>query len=504
MGTESEGCEPVPGPETPESPEICEAAEIPEPREVIIENIPPTPDGGEAVGVYDPSVVSADGVHWLTFSRVRMVPEGIPRSLVDVMLARRDGDRWVYVATLVEGTVTPRGADGLIDDVLALNETASIVYDPEDTDPARRWKLYWLRGYFEKQPIRWTLQCHVISMKAAASPAGLAEAPESALFELEDSSTLEDPWSTLCDATYDINEVRGDSVVDIVGFGEPSVTAGPNGLTMVLHGATGGFAYNELFTITSTDRNSWEYEATQLTQADAESFGYFLFSAGELAEIDDANGERKRYLLTSPLVETEGILLRASYRGVFAFELQDGVIRRDEAGLPIVSRYIPALYDDGVGGGQSTYDPDVPAEIGMLMAQAVPGRDPTFWIFELGQPPMPAVHAYAPLAGYVGPGDGDAAEASCEGFTIALDSDSDVAGQSVALSMSVIGVVNDLTFSLNDEPFDVSVAPDGTTCVIVDADQMRVGFDLLEVRPAYADTDFAVGELTITPNGECL
>lgn len=494
----------------------CHDQAVPRAQEIAIDGIPPVAGN---VGVFDPSAASSETEHFLAFSRIRFLDDGTfpPRTTADIMIAQRVGDAWHYMATAAEAITTEDGEPGPLGDVRTQHETPSLVYDPWDPDPQRRWKLFWLLLYQERRAVEpvtdWHNLCNIVAYKAAPTPAGLASAPLHQAITITDFSVFPPPLSTYCVAEHDINVIHDQGSQVFFGVFEPGILAGPDGLTMVLDGWGFEFSFNELFTIVSNDHaHSWNFQATQVTTADAAARGDLYYTAGTVDEDVDRSGTVRQFLLTSPVVDPAPEPA-PSYRGVLAFELVDGQVQRDGLGQPIVYRHILNLFNEDVGGGQSSYDLGLAGEGGLFMAQWIRIILPGFGraaIFSVADRLIPRYHRVLPATTYYGHGVSWATE-SCDTAAFAIDvpGADDIVGTDVQLTFTLydMDTTDEVHLFINGTsiPLSYSVADEGFSqaCVMVPAALLRQGIDMAYFESQAFPDSYAVGAIEVTAGGVC-
>lgn len=308
-----------------------------------------------AYGVYDPSVeYDQDGTGWLAYSAMDRV------GYVHTHLARSTdhGKTWHKVKEInlakqgtFKGTETIEG--------VWRHETPSLVYDPDDPEANRRWKLFWVYG-FAKPPFLGALNVEwgyvLIMYKFAQTPETLPQAEGIALFS---ANRLPDPYT----AKYSLNEIHP-STTNFAFFMEPGAIARNGKLYLSLHAVA---TRSELFLLVSEDHGeSWKFINTLTSYDDAKDLGFDALTAPSIAE---ENG--RLFLSVSPVMRR---LVGLTYHGLYILEFDDlsrAQLKRDSGGRLIVHKYLRPLSTKNIGGGQSDYHAQNTYG-GIIMAQSEP------------------------------------------------------------------------------------------------------------------------------------
>jgi Tol biopolymer transport system component len=282
------------------------------------------------LGIFDPSLEYDEaGVGWMSYSAV--TPPTSP-DRVSTHLARSDdkGATWKFVAeinTAVNDTITINGAP--ITGVWQ-QEVSTLVYDPGDPDPQRRWKLYW-HEYFATANDRKFVTHGWIAVRYAPQPQG-PWSPRLRLFGSPQIDTTNYPVVMNLSALHS-------SLNTGLAYSEPGSVVAYGDLYISLLCAQGPPATNKNVLIRSRDHgHTWEFVATLADAADATALGEINFSASDLIRQDD-----KFYLMLTPL-RSRGEP-EPSYSGCHFFEFADlasGRLKRDAQG-----RLVSALYIEG-------------------------------------------------------------------------------------------------------------------------------------------------------------
>lgn len=314
------------------------------------------PDGDDVEdGFYDPSLAfdEASGVGWMAYSSVTGDYDPLGPYVHTHLAKTADrGATWDFIQVINasrDGTI-PLPDGGSLDGVWRY-EVPSLVHDADDPDPARRWKLF-IHEYFWSPEHDRMVQYGWVAMQTAADPGGEWTAPKP-LF-----GAGEFPLPPYDDTPVDLN-ILDPSLEDAAAYTEPGALARDGVLYVsmtVLKARLGlsGVAVDHVIALFASDDHgrSWRFVSTLLSTSDAEGLGAACFDGTSLALEDD-----RVFLLAAPMEKARSGDL---HHGTAAFEfesLQDGTLRRDESGIPVVSAYFapqPELFS-GPGAGQSAY-----------------------------------------------------------------------------------------------------------------------------------------------------
>lgn len=326
---------------------------------------------------YDPSVeYSDDNTGWLAYSSAEEIKAG----LVETYLAKTndEGKTWTKVNKINEARdVVLQEKSGLFSKALKetqarlRHETPTLLYDPYDPDPEKRWKMFWIAGYlklpselgdYNKNTI-W--QYAQVFYKYAGSPDQLAEAKEIRLFG---SKWLNNCFSEICRVKSNLNQLHPD-LADTTFYMEPGSLV-KDGIIYLTFTAASIKRLQRTILISSKDHGETWYYTGELTNKDTLGKDVdknytpeqLLLTSSALAE---ENG--RQFLLVSP--RNRGG--QGRYNGVYIFEFDDitrGKLKRNNEGKLVVHKYLPAISSEWVGGGQSEYH-EKNTYGGIIMAQ---------------------------------------------------------------------------------------------------------------------------------------
>lgn len=316
------------------------------------------------VWAYDPSVeYGDDNIGWLVYSSAEEIKAG----LVETYLAKTNdnGKTWIKVNRIDEARdVVLQEKSGLFSKALKetqarlRHETPTLLYDPYDPDPEKRWKMFWIAGYlklpselggYNKNTI-W--QYAQVFYKHSSSPDKLADAKEIRLFG---SKWLNNCLSEICRVKSNLNQLHPD-LADTTFYMEPGSLV-KDGVIYLTFTAASVKRLQRTILISSKDHGeTWRY-AGELTNKDT------------LEKDVDKNYTPEQLLLTSSALAEEGgkqFLLvsprnrggQGKYNGVYIFEFDDitrGKLKRNSEGKLVVHKYLLAISSEWVGGGQSEY-----------------------------------------------------------------------------------------------------------------------------------------------------
>lgn len=315
------------------------------------------------VWAYDPSVeYGDDNVGWLVYSSAEKIAPG----MVETNLAKTNdgGKTWIKInridvardIVLQEKKIFFRGTNAI--DARIRHETPTLLYDPYDPNPQRRWKLFWIAGYlklpanigdYNKNTLwRYTQ----VLYKYASSPEKLAEAEEIRLFG---SRGLNACLSEICRVRYNLNGFHPD-LADSTFYMEPGALAKDGVIYLSLMAASIRELQKTILIASDDHGETWQYVGTLTDKNTLErdvdknyTPNQPLLTSSALAE---ENG--RQFLLVSP--RSKGVPGR--YNGVYIFEFEDitqGKLKRNRENKLIVHKYLPAINSELFGGGQSEY-----------------------------------------------------------------------------------------------------------------------------------------------------
>ena len=311
-------------------------------------------------GMYDPSVeYDENGTGWLAYTAL----DDFRKELysIETHLARSldHGKTWTYIGKANSGSAEDVAMEGGPIRVIYREETPTLLYDPSDPSPSKRWKLFAVRGFSpsgRSKDSKW--QYVHITYKSAATPEELSAAGETYLFG---SKYCRMP---ICSAKYNLNAFYPD-LKDTVFYEEPGSLVKDGILYLSLSAVTKVGQYTIL--LSSDDHgNTWRYVGRLASPQDAKNLGYDELTSSSLAE---ENG--RVFLLLSP-VKLVPFPRHLQYAGIYIFEFEDisqAKLKRDSSGKLIVQKYIPPLSTRSVGGGQSEYN-EQNTYGGIVMAQS--------------------------------------------------------------------------------------------------------------------------------------
>lgn len=167
-------------------------------------------------GMYDPSVEYDDnGVGWLAYTAMDNFNK--ETYYIETHLAKSldYGKTWTYIGKVNSGSVEDVIIKGGPVRVIYREETPTLLYDPGDYDPNKRWKLFAVRGFSPSGKSKDTKWQYVhITYKYAATPEKLSLAEEVYLFG---SKYCQPP---VCSVKYNLNDFHSD-LKGMVFYEEP-------------------------------------------------------------------------------------------------------------------------------------------------------------------------------------------------------------------------------------------------------------------------------------------
>ena len=296
-----------------------------------------TPD----TGILDPSLEYDDstGILWMSYSRVRT-----SNICVDTHIASSsdNGASWTYRVEVNRSENTGGKWQ---------HETPSLVYDPTDPNPKKRWKLYWFEYLTDHMGTdSW------IAHRSAPDPTGPWSSRE-ILFASKGLAPKYTPQVTVNKLDLEI----ADSIV----LGEPGALV-DNGIIYVAVGDVfrPTFPHIRVFMLKSTDHGAnWRYAGMIATPTDAAGIGDKEYHAVSLCRSGS-----DVYALLSPVVTVSSW---TEYRGVKVFRFDDlanSRLERDRQGKLIPLNYVQGLPENIPDNGAGTYEPENQAG-GMLIGQ---------------------------------------------------------------------------------------------------------------------------------------
>lgn len=289
-------------------------------------------DPGSPMGIFDPSQVYPAGAPGGALSYSSVTTQDAIRTRI--ALSADAGATWTFVAEAnaveattiasTDATVCPGGScSGNL-----INEVSSLIIDPDDPDPKRRWKLFTHR-YLVPSNKALLYRYGYIAQYTAPEAQGPWSGPETTI-----GWNSETALSSMGAAT---NATNIPALADCLALTEPGALWVPGvGIDLALGcvSAAGGISIR-IERLRSKDHGkTFTYVGRLLGGTDAACLGSAepRLNAGELFF---AGG--KEYLLATPGTQKEG------YRGCYVFPIDDpisGLVRRDAQGNPIFVRRI--------------------------------------------------------------------------------------------------------------------------------------------------------------------
>ncbi len=289
------------------------------------------------LGIFDPSLeYDQDGVGWMSYSANTPSGATMPPNKVNTRLARSDdkGATWRFVAEInaaVNDTIIIGGAPTA---GVWQHEVSTLLYDPGDPDPQRRWKLYW-HEYFAAGNDSKFVTHGWIAARYAPQPQG-PWSPRVRLFGGPLTDTANYPVAMNLSALHP-------SLNSCLAYSEPGSIVTHGDIYLSLLCAQGASASDKNVLIRSRDHGQrWEFVATLADPVDATALGEINFSASDLVRQED-----KFYLTLTPLRLRGGP--EPDYSGCHFFEFADlasGRLKRDAQG-----RLVSTLYIEGDPNG---------------------------------------------------------------------------------------------------------------------------------------------------------
>ncbi len=310
-------------------------------------------------GIYDPSVAwSPDGkTGWLAYSSVTGNGNFVGGHVslgeyVSTHLARTTdgGTTWTYVAAPnISKDGTCEQPDGNKLEGVWRYEVSSLVCDPDDPAPGRRWKLFAYRYFWQREKASLVRDAWIV-LRTAADPGG-EWSEEIPLF-----GAGKNPLPPYHHTQVDVNALDA-SLQDTIVYTEPGALVHEGRLYVSLtalrpHLSLEGLgpAYSVVLLASEDHGASWKFAGPLLSTQDAHAFGYDYFDGTALA-VDGGHV----FLLAVP-----GGRASQMHDGCAAFEfasLKEGRLRRGDNGLPVVANYFapqPGILS-GPGAGQACY-----------------------------------------------------------------------------------------------------------------------------------------------------
>lgn len=307
-------------------------------------------------GVFDPSLeYNEDGtIGWMTYSPVEKWPKDVSTGIAKTTDNGKTWEKVIEVNTGEDGAILDN--DMTIEGTWR-NEVSTLIHDPTDPSPNKRWKLYWHK-YFTKEPYgedNRMVQYGWIAYKYAPDPSG----PWSEEIALFGSGNFPLPPYT---AMNNLNSLHSD-LNKVIAYTEPGSLYKDGIIYLVLQSfeLKKNKLFSKVLSISSIDHGkTWGYNGILLNDEDAGGFGYLRFAAPSLAE---ENG--RVFLLVSPITKDD-------YYGTSIFEFDDiskGKLKRDRSGKLMLHKYLPPAII--ANAGESDYDKYNTCG-GIIMPQANP------------------------------------------------------------------------------------------------------------------------------------
>ncbi len=294
-------------------------------REVRVTNDPPAP-----MGIFDPSVVYPAGAPGgaMAYSAISAKDDIATR----IALSSDGGQTWIYVAQANTPLALPNDLGRLI------SEVSSLVLDPLEPDPSRRWKLFTHRYLAKGTDLRYDIG-H-ISLQVAAAPEGPWSLPV-ANVGWSGASTISSEGARFL-------AQDAPALTDCVAFTEPSALALPDGTLALALGCVSLTPTSSIRVVLlrSTDHAlTWSYAGLLVPATDAPCLGRTPGATrANAAELFAAGG--KTWLSVSPEHPALG------YRGcafVEVTELSTATLARDRHGAPAVTALLTTPSDQFAG-----------------------------------------------------------------------------------------------------------------------------------------------------------
>ncbi len=290
-------------------------------------------DPGAALGTFDPSVVYPGDATGGAMAYSAVPDQHSIRTRLAV--SNNHGASWVYVAEANQPELAtiassdPNDCPGGACTGFLISEVSSLVFDADDPDPGRRWKLFAHR-YLVSPTNQLHYQLGTIALQTAGSPVG-PWSPPAKLIGWQSPS----PYSSIGVVT-NVNTLPGDQ--DCLALTEPGALWLPGTLELAL-----GCVYLDSATprirvilVRSVDHAaSWHAVATLLTPADSGC----LAPGGSINAPDLFVAGGREY------VSATASLADGTYRGCAIFPIDDpltGTVHRDASGQAVPVRTLVA------------------------------------------------------------------------------------------------------------------------------------------------------------------
>lgn len=339
-------------------------------------------DAGSTLGIFDPSIVYPAGAPGGAMSYSSVPDQHSIRTRI--ALSPDAGASWTYVGEANQPVATVVAEDGTGSGPLEcggtctgflISEVSSLVFDPDDPDPARRWKLFAHR-YLAEADNTLHYRYGTIALQTAPEPQGPWTAPAPLIGW--------DSKASISSAGVAHNITADPAIADCAALTEPGAMWRPRGAGSALELAVGcpyfppsGAPRIRIVLLRSTDHAAtWSYVGELLSGNDAACLDADPSSGMNAANLFLVG--TTEYLAATP-GHSDGI-----YRGCMVVPVDDpeaGTVRRDDGGRPRWDRALVA--STGQFAGACTY-----AEGATAMGYAMPigflGTGRPFRIFTTG------------------------------------------------------------------------------------------------------------------------
>lgn len=298
------------------------AGSIPEPERLTVDQ------ESAPWGRFDPSLESdSQGTVWMSYSGIFDDP---PRVTTQLARSGDQGASWTHVAELNPAPEDTIEIEGTPSTGRWWQEVSTLVHDPGDPDPGRRWKIYW-HEYFHDTERRF-LQGWIAS-RHAPSPEG----PWSDRRRLFGSSFTDAAFPT----EVNVNDLDPALAMCVV-YTEPGAVATGDDLYLALTCAAlpEPITFSQVLLRSADHGESWDLVATIAGPQDASAFDAINFQAPDLVHTGDGD-----YLLLTPVRQGVGLDDQPgpAYQGCYAMRFADlaaGELERDGDGQLVAQRHV--------------------------------------------------------------------------------------------------------------------------------------------------------------------
>lgn len=295
-----------------------------------------------AMGVFDPSIIYPADAPGGAMAYSAVPTQETIRT--HVALSPDHGATWTYVAELNAPEATAIASTECTGGTCTgnlISEVTSLIIDPAEPDPAKRWKLFAHR-YLVGPNVALHYAIGTITLQTAAQPQGPWTAPQK-LIGWNGSSAYSSTGVALNVTT------GGGTASDCIALTEPGALVTPASIDLAVGCVylDAGAPKIRIELLRSTDHAAtWTSAGTLLRADDAACSGLAPGLNG--ADLFVANGVE--YVAATPSDAT-------GYRGCMVFPISDGHVERDASGRAIVSRAFAAdrfsgacTFADGANG----------------------------------------------------------------------------------------------------------------------------------------------------------